>query len=347
MRKLLISLLMIACLVLPASATAITAPDAPAEIEKYIPEESNSFASDVWYIIRKALREITPSLSEVMNICASVLAVQLLIAAVKGFTGVAQKAVIIAGVIVLSGLLLGPSKSLISLGTETIRSISEYNMMLLPTMTAALAAQGATVTSATLYAGTVVMDTVLTGIVVKVITPLLYTYTAVGIASVVVDESVLHQLLGFIKWLITWILKIVVYVFTGYLGITGVISGTIDAATMKATKLAISGVVPIIGNIISDASEAVLVGTGIVKNSVGIYGAIVIIAICIAPFLRVGLQYIMLKATGGISSLYADKKTVMVVQHISTVMGFVAAMTGVVCLLQLISIVCFLKGVSV
>ena len=233
------------------------------------------------------------------------------------------------------------------MAAETIHSVSEYNKLLLPVMTASLAAQGATMTSAALYTGTVIMNSVLSIVITKVITPMLYTYTAIGIVSAVVDEVILQQLLSFMKWLITWLLKIVVYVFTGYMGITGVVSGTIDAATMKATKLAISGFVPVIGNIISDASEAVLVGAAIVKNSIGIFGATVVIAICITPFLRVGIQYLLLKMTSGVSSLYADKRTVAVVQHVSTVMGFAAAMAGVVCLLQLISVVCFLKGVSI
>jgi len=58
------------------------------------------------------------------------------------------------------------------------------------------------------------------------------------------------------------------------------------------------------------------------------------------------LQYLLLKLTTGICSLYADKKSLSVVEHISSSMGFVLAMTGTICILLLISLICFMKGMS-
>ena len=145
----------------------------------------------------------------------------------------------------------------------------------------------------------------------------------------------------------TWSLKIILYVFTGYMGITGVISGTTDAAAMKATKLTISGMVPVVGGILSDASEAVLVSAGVVKNAAGIYGIFAVLAICLGPFLQIGAHYLILKITAGICELIGPKRAADLVNDISGAMGMVLAMTGSVCLMLLISIVCFLKGVQV
>ena len=130
------------------------------------------------------------------------------------------------------------------------------------------------------------------------------------------------------------------------MGITGVISGTVDAAALKAAKIAVSGGVPVIGKVVSESSDTILLSAGVVKNAVGVYGMLVIMAMWLIPFIRIGTQYVLLKITGGISSLYADKHSVAVVQHISSVMGYILAITSTVCLLMLISIVCFLKGMS-
>ena len=83
MRKLLIALIVIVSFVYPVRAVEMTAPAAPGAIEKYIPSESGTFASDVWHIIKTALAELAPGLSEAMHICASLLAVQLLISAIN------------------------------------------------------------------------------------------------------------------------------------------------------------------------------------------------------------------------------------------------------------------------
>ena len=347
MRKLLLALIITILTVSPVMAVELEPPQAPSKVEKYIPERSDSFVQDLLYIIKKALEEITPDFTDAMGLCASVIAILLLISAISGFSGIARKTVDLAGVLAVSVLLLNPSRSLIAVGIDTIKSLCEYNKLLLPVLTTALASQGGTATSAALYGGTVVLNSVLTSLMTKVITPLLYAYIVVGIVGASTGEKLLKQLLGFLKWSMTWLLKITAYVFTGYMGITGVICGTVDASTMKAAKLTISGTVPVIGNIISDASEAVLVGMGVIKNSAGLYGALVILAIWITPFLHVGLHYLLMKITSGITSLIGDHKMVAVVAHFSSAMGFVLAMIGVACILQLISIVCFLKGVHV
>lgn len=346
MRKLLVLIVILRLLTISVNAIDLEPPDAPVTVDKYIPENIDTFGKDLWFIFKRVFADIFPGVAEAFSICAAIIVLQLLVSIVQSFSGVSKQSVILAGVIALSIILLGPSRTMISSGIETIQNICEYNKLLLPVMTAALAAQGGSSTSAALYAGTVVLDSLLSIMIAKVILPMLYAYIAIGIASAAVNGPILDDMLSFMKWAITWMLKITIYVFTGYMGITGVISGTTDAAALKATKLTISGMVPVVGGVISDASETVLVGAAIVKNSVGIYGLLVILTMWMIPFLKLGIQYLALKITEGIVSLYSDKQTTSVVKHFSSAMGFLLAMISTVSLLFLISVVCFMKGMS-
>ena len=104
--------------------------------------------------------------------------------------------------------------------------------------------------------------------------------------------------------------------------------------------------VPVVGGILADASESVLVGAGVMKNVAGVYGLLAILAVCIGPFLKIGVQYLLLKLTAAVCSVFDVKQCGKLVQDFSGVMGFLLGMTGSVCLLMLISIVCFLKGVG-
>ena len=144
----------------------------------------------------------------------------------------------------------------------------------------------------------------------------------------------------------TWILKTILYIFTGYIGITGVVSGTADAAALKAAKLTISGVVPVVGGILSDASEAILVSAGTVKNAVGLYGLLAIAAIWIGPFLKIGIHYMLLRVTGILCSIFGGKNLSDLIQDFASAMGMLLGMTGAVCLMFLISLICFMKGVG-
>lgn len=80
-----------------------------------------------------------------------------------------------------------------------------------------------------------------------------------------------------VKNVVSWSLKTILTVFTTYMTVTGVVSGTTDAAALKATKVTISSVVPVVGGILSDASEAVLVSAGLMKNAAGIYGILAVL----------------------------------------------------------------------
>ena len=148
------------------------------------------------------------------------------------------------------------------------------------------------------------------------------------------------------KSVMVWVLKNILYIYTGYIGISGVVSGTTDAAALKAAKLTISSVVPVVGSILSDASEAILVSAGTVKNAAGIYGLFAVIALWIKPFLQIGVHYLLLKATGAVCSIFSTKEATDLIRDFSSALGLLLAMTGAICLMLLISLVCFLKGVG-
>ena len=346
MKKFIILLLLICLIALPVNAMEFSAPMVPESAESYFPRESTSFWKDLWYIIQQAFAEFNPNICTAANICGSVLVITILVSISEGIAGSSGKTIDLAGTIGVSITLLTPANALVDVGTKTVETMSEYGKLLLPVMTASLAAEGGTATSAALYTGTVLFNTILCNGITKLLIPMLYAFLALGIAKAAIDAQVLKNLQGFAKWLITWTLKISIYLFTGYLGITGVVSGTVDAAAVKATKLAVSGSVPVVGSIISDASEAILVSVGIMKNAVGTYGVLAIFAIWIGPFLQIGAQYILLKITSAVSGILGSKRIVSLIDSFCAVMGFLAAMTGTMGLLLLISTVCYMKGVG-
>ena len=346
MRKFFILLIILGCLTGTGYAMDFTAPSAPESAQAYMPEDVQSFGEGLWYIIKSAISKLQPSLTEAAGICFSLILIVLIVSILRNLSESSTYTADLIASITIAVILVQPANSLIRLGVETVDEISEYGKLLLPVMTAAMAASGGTTGSAALYTGTVFFDSVLSSAISKLLIPLIYIYIILCISCSAVGEQMLKNLRSFVKWLMTWCLKIILYVFTGYIGITGVISGSADASALKATKLTISGIVPVVGNIISDASEAILVSAGVMKNAVGIYGLLAILAMWIGPFLQIGCQYLLLKATAAVTGVFGGKETVGLIKDFSWIMGFLLAMTGTVCLLLLISIVCFLKGVG-
>lgn len=346
MRKLII--LLVLFLVLPISAFAAegTAPEVSGLGEKYMPEDTESFTEGLLSILQDGIELIQPSFQEAAKVCCAIIGANLLLSMAKSFVGTTEKCTKLIGTLVVSTLLLSTTTAYISLAADTVREISDYGSLLVPVLTGALAAQGGGTTSAALYVGTTVFDSILCTVIRSVLIPMVYIWLILSIGNSATGQSMLSKLRDLVKWSMTWILKIALYAFTGYMGITKVISGSADAAALKATKLTISGMVPVIGSILSDASETVLVSAGLVKNSVGIYGLLAIAAMWLEPFVTIGIQYLLLKATAAICAMFSGSGEVGILKDFATAMGFLLAMTGAVCTMLLVSVICFMKGVA-
>ena len=251
-----------------------TVPDGAAEI---MPRDAGDLGGSILSMLQKAFTELNPQIVQSAGICLCLIAAVMLIGILRQLPGKSISVVEFAGVLAVAGILLHQTNSLVDMAANTVMELSEYGKLLLPVMTAALASQGGITGSAALYTGTAVFDTILSGAIARLLIPLVYIFLALSVACAATGEELLQRLRNLIKWLMTWGLKILLYIFTGYMGLTGVITGTADEAAVKATKLTMSGMIPVVGGILSDASEAVIIGAGMMKNAAGVYG---MLALC-------------------------------------------------------------------
>lgn len=321
-------------------------PVPPEDALELIPVQSDSFGKDLWKVITAAFSKLQPDVAVCAGVCLALFGLVMLISMMKTMPGKQTQMAELVGLLAAAALLLRRTSSMVTLAAETVTELSEYGKLLLPVLTAALASQGGYTSSTALYTGTAVFDMLLCGGIANVLIPLVYIFLALAVAASATAERMLASIRDFVKWLLTWSLKMILYIFTGYMSITGVVSGTADAAALKATKLTISGMVPVVGGILSDASEAVLVGAGVMKSAVGVYGLVAMIAIWISPFLRIGILYMLLKLTAALCEIFDVKPVNDLIKSFCSGMGILLGMTGAVCVLQLISTVCFLRGVA-
>ena len=346
MSKLILAVVLIFALAVPASAAELTAPRVPRSGAELMPENTDSFADGLMELLREGILQIRPDLKEASKVSLGVIAAVMMVSLLQSFSGSVKTAASLAGAAAIAAGLLLSANSLIRLGSETVTEISEYGKLLLPVMTAAMAAQGGAASSAALYAGTAVFDAVLSSLISGLLVPMVYVFLALAAANGAVGESLLGKMRDLVRSFVSWSLKIILTVFTTYMTVTGVVSGTTDAAALKATKVTISSVVPVVGGILSDASEAVLVSAGLMKNAAGIYGILAVLAVFLSPFLKIGVHYLIIKLTAAVCSIFGEKRLTELIGDFSTAMGLLLAMTGSECLLLLISTVCFLKGVG-
>lgn len=344
MSKTFFVIVLMAALVLPANALSITAPEVPKEEESLMPRHTDSFGEGLMELLNEVLPLLRPDLAEAAKAAVALIAAAMTASILKSASDTVKYTVKLACAACICSILFLSANSLIRLGTDTIEKISEYGKLLLPVMASAMAAQGAFTGSAALYTGTAVFDAVLCAVFSGVLIPAIYLYLALAAADSVTTDHGLKKIKDLFKNGVAWFLKTSLTIYISYMGITGVISGTADAAALRTTKAALSTAVPVVGGILANASEAVLVSAGLVKNAAGIYGIFAILAIFLAPFLKIGVHYLILKLTEAVCTILDEKEISELIGDFSSAMGLILGITAAVCFLQLMSTVCFLKG---
>ena len=311
------------------------------------PTERTSFSHGVQELISRAILHGGSYLQEACRTAALVLAVCLLcgLCAAAGAQA-ALRSVTMAGALGIIAVCFGGIGDLINLGSETVQELAVFSELLLPALSAAAISSGAVTAAPAIYSITVLFTDLLLGCITKVLIPMLYVFLAVSLADCALGGAVLRQFRALAAWLIRGALKTILYAFTAFLTITQVVSGTADAVSAKATKVTISGVVPVVGSIISDASETLLASAAVLKNTIGVFGMLAVLAIVILPFLRIGIAYLVMKLTAAPAGALSCGTITPAVEAVAEALGLLLAMTGACALLLLISAACSLKAVG-
>ena len=342
-------ILLVSCIMMfamPVSALEIQAPQVPESAAQWMPNDTSSFPDGLMELVKKALDAVYPELRESSRVCLGIITIMLLISVLETISIGTKSAIQISGTVAVSMLLVNNTHSMIRLATGMVQEIVEYGKLLLPVMTTALAAQGGISKSAAIYAGSAFFISVLSSVLNTVLIPGIYLYLILYIGNSATGEEFLKRAGEMMKGFLKWSLKGIIILFTSYLGLTGVISGATDAAALKATKVTISSVVPVVGSTLANASEAVLASAGLLKTAAGLYGIFAVLAIFITPFLRIGIYYLTLKLTAAVCTVFSEGKIPNLIQAFCTALGLILAMTASACIMVLVSTYCFMKGVG-
>ncbi len=257
----------------------------------------------------------------------------------EGAGGSPSRSVSLAGTLAVTAVAVADVNALLGMGTGAIARMTSFANVLLPTAAALTAATGAVTGAAARQLAAALFSDLLVNLIHGLLVPLLYGYIAASAAQAAVGENRLKRLADLLKWTVTTVLTVVTMAFVGYLTASGVVAGTADAATVKAAKFAISGAIPVVGGILSDAAETVLASAGILKGTVGVFGMVTILGICLIPLLQLAVHYLAYKLTAALASALGDGPVCGLVDRLGGAFGLVLGMTGACCLLLLIALV--------
>lgn len=294
-----------------------------ADLDAAVLQLLNNLSSKSSSIFSSALRSLT-----------KILLVAVLIGCLSGLqnaSGGAMRVAQMAGALGMTGVLFSDLTGMMELCVHTLEDISVFARTLLPVMAAGISMSGAPTTATMMQGVTLFGLGLLIRFITGVLVPAVSAYIAIITVNAALGDDVLGGLAAFVKWATTGSLKLIMTFFIAYLSLSGTTGGSVDALAVKTAKFAVSGSVPVVGGIISDAAESMLAGAVVIKNAIGVFGMLCVAGICIIPFLKVGINYLLFKAGAALLSPVCGSALSKLLSGLSDSFGLLLGMLGTCC----------------
>lgn len=330
-------ILILSCLAAPHARAS----ELPDELTGYLPPSAVSAAQEgaeglfaaglsaLWSDLRAAvLAPVRRALRSSLRLCLAAL----LCAAAQGFGAAAGPRgaddVAVFGALAITSLAAGDLTALIGKGVNTVAALDELSSVLLPLVAASLAAGGHAGTAAALQSATMLACDILLSAASGLLVPLVYCFIGASAAGAILPESPLDRLAHGIKKLASGLLSGAMLLFTGWLSVSGIISGSADRTAVRAAKAAISHAVPVVGDIIADASAVLLAGADTLRALLGTAGLLAVLGVCLVPLAELGIEYLFYQAAAFFASAAGLRRLDTLIARLGEAFALMLGMAG-------------------
>lgn len=200
--------------------------------------------------------------------------------------------------LVMVALAIGSFTLAVNSGREVVDRMVTFMQVILPVLLTLLVAVGG-FTAAAIYQPVVFISIALIATIIKnIVLPLLLFSAVLVLVSNLSSKFKVSNLAGLIKNVAMGILGAVSTIFLGVLSIQGVAGAVGDSVVLRTAKFATDAFVPVVGGMFSDALEAIVSSSLLIKNAVGIAGVVVVLSIMIMPLLKILCIALIYKLAG-------------------------------------------------
>ena len=205
-------------------------------------------------------------------------------------------ALLIKSFLVMSGILSG-----------ALKGVLDFMQALMPAFCMSMVFSGGTASAMGFYQLTLFLIYVIQGVLVYGLVPAIHVYIILELLNHLTKEELISKMTELVKLAVEWTLKALFTVVVGVNVVQGLLTPVIDSfKTTMAAKTA--GLLPGASASVSAVTE-LMVGSGIIiKNSVGIAGILILLALCLGPLLKVGVMALMYKLSAAVLQPIADKR---------------------------------------
>ena len=322
----------------------------PEEEKPFMPMDSPRSLPEKGALARVVDRILEKAEEELRSVCrtAGILLTVSMTCALFGALHAGERAgryVILAGVAAVGAAAMSDLDSILQMGLHSLQQMSDYSRVLLPVLTTAASAAGSLTAAGAKYAVTTVAMDMLLSLAGSVVLPCVGGYAALSLANAAVGNDILKAAKRLAKWVCVTLTSALAMGFTAWLSLTGVVTGTADTLAAKMTKTAVSAALPVVGGILSDAAGALSAAAGTVRSTVGVFGLLAVLGICLAGMIPLMIRYLVYKLAAAVCSCVADKRMGELIGDLGACFSLVLALNGTGGLILFVSVYSLMKTV--
>lgn len=146
-------------------------------------------------------------------------------------------------------------------------------------------------------------------LILNFLLPLVHILIMVKILNHLSEEDYLSKFAELLETVIAWTLKTLLACVIGLNVIQGLLSPAIDSLKRSALTRGAEAI-PGVGDAIGGVAQVVLGTAVLIKNGIGMAGAIICIIICLAPIIQMAVMTLLYKLTAAMIQPISDKRLV-------------------------------------
>ncbi|MCI9440548.1 MAG: stage III sporulation protein AF [Ruminococcus sp.] len=182
-------------------------------------------------------------------------------------------------------------------------------------------------------------------LILRLLLPLINIYIMIQVMNYLAGEHLLTELADLIRKIITWILRTMLGGVVGLNVIQGLLSPTIDHLKRSTLTKAVEAV-PALGNVFGGVAD-VLLGTAVlIKNGIGMAGAVILILICSIPVVQMAAMTMLYKFAAAMVQPVSDKRITGCIRSVSEGYGLMLKVLYTTLILFLITITVIASSTS-
>jgi len=196
--------------------------------------------------------------------------------------------------VMIAILVISSFTQTMDLAKQTIDKMVGFMHVILPILLTLLTAASGPNTRMLFHPMILVTVNLIGTLFKTVIMPLIFFSFIISIISNISNRLEFNKLSELGRQLITFIITGALTLFIGIITIYG-LGSKIDGLTIRTAKFAVDRFIPIVGGFLSDAVEAVVGCSAILKNGIGFIGLLVLLFICILPVIKIVVVLLVYK----------------------------------------------------